>query len=129
VDWLIYPTRVLLSWDKGRVGSKAEAVNHYIEEYHGPWEPALLQADTIQRSGDRELLTAPILTSFVGQIPDLFAWMVKRLLGILFLPDDITLAAHNFRRWLARDPDLPPARPGETYEIFIPNRKPWLKKA
>ncbi len=128
VDWLVYPTRVLLTWDKGRVGSKTEAVNHYIEEYHGPYEPVLLQADTLRRTGPLDTLTPETLATFAGQAPGLFEWMVKRLLSILFLPVRLEDAAHNLRRWLEHDPTLPPARPGQTYEILIPDRKPWLKK-
>lgn len=128
IDWLVYPTRVLLAWDKGRIGSKSEAVNHYIEEYHGPWEPVLLQADTLRRAGALELLTAETLALFSRQTPGLFEWVVKRLLTILFLPDNLPEAARNLRRWLERDPSLQPPRRGETYQIFIPNRKPWLKQ-
>lgn len=128
VDWLIYPTRVLLTWDKGRVGSKPEAVNHYIEEYHGPWEPVLLQADTLRRTGSLDALTPETLMALAGQTPGLFEWLVKRLLSILFLPPDLADAGRNLRRWLERDPSLPRARPGQTYDIVIPDRKPWLRK-
>lgn len=128
VDWLVYPTRVLLAWDKGRIGSKSEAVNHYIEEYHGPWEPVLLQADTLRRAGALELLTAETLALFSRQTPGLFAWVVKRLLTILFLPGDLPEAARNLRRWLEGDPTVHVPRRGETFQIFIPNRKPWLKQ-
>ncbi len=129
VDWLIYPARILLTWDKGRIGSKTEAVNHYIEEYHGPWEPILLQADTLRRAGAIELLTPETLTLFSRQTPGLFEWVVRRLLTILFLPNEWAEAARNLRRWLARDPTLPRPRPGETFEILIPNRKPWLRES
>jgi hypothetical protein len=147
VDWLVYSTRVLLTWDKGRAGSKSEAVNHYIEEYHGPWEPVLLQADALRRTGSLESLTPDIQDLFVGQTPSLFEWMVKRLLGILLLPTDMAQAAANLRRWLERAAVVPlqtglpydtflPGRLGERVksddpnapDVFIPKRKPWLKK-
>lgn len=154
VDQLIYPTRVLLTWDNGRVGAKSEAVNHYIEEYHGPWEPVLLQADTIRRAGFHEALTPETVAFFAGQIPSLFEWVVKRLLSISLLPTDTSQAAASFRHWLANQSQLPPAyqgRPydnltpgalgelvhpsgpvqpgeaGEAKDLFIPNRKPWLR--
>lgn len=127
IDWLVYPTRVLLAWDKGRIGSKSEAVNHYIEEYHGPWEPVLLQADTLRRAGALDLLTPEMLALFSRQTPALFEWMVKRLLTILFLPDTMPEAARNLRRWLARDPALRAPRRCEPFQLVIPNRKPWLK--
>ncbi|MBN1890838.1 MAG: hypothetical protein JW850_22775 [Thermoflexales bacterium] len=148
VDQLIYPTRVLLTWDTGRVGAKSEAVNHYIEEYHGPWEPVLLQADTIRRAGFYEALTPETVAFFAAQVPSLFEWVVKRLLSILLLPDDMSQAASAFRRWLAGQPQFSPAYqgqpydnltpgalgkrtrptgPGEAGELFVPNRKPWLR--
>jgi len=152
IDWLIYPARILLAWDKGRIGSKTEAVNHYIEEYHGPWEPVLLQADTLRRTDNPTILTPETLIFFAQQTISLFEWLIKRLLSILLLPDDLTEAAHNFRRWLERDPDLARPHTGAPYdtfvpgslgerispleseqsdpssEIFVPKRKPWLNK-
>ncbi len=152
LDWLIYPARMLLTWNKGRVGSKSEAVNHYIEEYHGPWEPALLQADTLRRTGNLALLTPETLALFAGQAPSLFEWAAKHLLTILRLPSQMATAAHSLRRWLERDLTLAPPQPGAPYDTFvsggvgertsptqsndphqppdtfIPSRKPWLRK-
>lgn len=150
VDWLIYPARWLLTWDKGRVGSKTEAVNHYIEDYHGPWEPVLLQADTLRRTGSLDALAPSTLAVFAEHTPGLFEWMLKRLLSILVLPDDLAGAAQHLRRWLERDPSLPrvPGLPYDTFapgemgervdrpqsppdqppDVFIPHRKPWLRE-